>query len=116
MPRPRAKPRIEEVREAAVVLWRGPHVLLRQRPHGERWAGLWDFLRFPLASSKQPAIERELTAGIREQSGLRSRSHEHIATLKHGVTRFRIELPVAPATPSQQAPYKREGSQERSLP
>lgn len=92
MPRPRAKPRIEEVREATVVLWRGPHVLLRRRADGERWAGLWDFLRFPLAASKRPAIERELTAGIREQSGLRSRSHEHIATLKHGVTRFRITL------------------------
>jgi A/G-specific adenine glycosylase len=92
MPRPRVKPRIEEVREAAVVLWRGPHVLLRQRPHGERWAGLWDFLRFPLAASKQPALDRELAASIREQSGLRSRFHEHMATLKHGVTRFRITL------------------------
>ncbi len=92
IPRLRAKPCIESVREAAIVLWRGDRVLLRQRTAGERWAGLWDFLRFPLVSSNEPALDPELCAGIRRQTGLRARPHEHIATLKHGVTRFRITL------------------------
>ncbi|MEX2115046.1 MAG: A/G-specific adenine glycosylase, partial [Pirellulales bacterium] len=38
IPRLRAKPRIESVREAAIVLWRGDRVLLRRRATGERWA------------------------------------------------------------------------------
>jgi A/G-specific adenine glycosylase len=92
IPRLRAKPRIEAVREAAVVLWRGDYLLLRQPPPGERWAGLWDFLRFPLAASDEPALGLELTDGIRRHTGLRAQPREHIATLKHGVTRFRITL------------------------
>ncbi len=92
IPRLRAKPTIETVREAAVVLWRGDYLLLRQPAEGERWAGLWDFLRFPLAASDEPALGLELTNSIRRQTGLRARPREHIATLKHGVTRFRIKL------------------------
>ncbi len=86
------KVRIEAVREAAVVVWRKNKLLLRRRPAGERWAGLWDFLRFPLAARRGAALEQELLEKAREQSGLAIDSPRRIATFKHGVTRFRITL------------------------
>ena len=67
-------------------------VLLRQRTPGERWAGLWDFLRFELSARGGASLGAELLDKIRRQSGLQVQKPERIATLKHGVTRFRITL------------------------
>jgi len=92
IPRPRLKPPSEAVREAAVVLWRGSRVLLRRRGESERWAGMWDFLRFPLCARGGESLKNELIEKIREQSGLSAAAPERIATIKHGVTRFRITL------------------------
>ena len=80
------------MREAAVVVRRGGKVLLRQRSPDERWAGLWDFLRFPIDAESPAALRRELIEKIRARAGLSVSEPEHLATLKHGVTRFRITL------------------------
>ena len=88
----RAKPPSEAVREAAVVLWRGGRVLLRKRQPPERWAGLWDFVRFPLSARGGKPLELELLEKIAAHSGLRCDVPQRITTLKHGVTRFRITL------------------------
>jgi A/G-specific adenine glycosylase len=92
IPLVRPKAASESVREAAVVVWRNKKVLLRRRLAGERWAGLWDFLRFPLTAHKQAAVEREILDEVGRQSGLAVARPKQIATLKHGVTRFRITL------------------------
>jgi A/G-specific adenine glycosylase len=92
IPRLRSKPPSEAVREAAVVVWRNDKVLLRRRARGERWAGLWDFLRFPVAARRGTPLRNELMGKVREQSGLVVRPPRRIATLKHTVTRFRITL------------------------
>jgi A/G-specific adenine glycosylase len=92
IPRSRPKAPSEAVREAAVVVWHNDKVLLRRRTAGERWAGLWDFLRFEISSRRGAASNEELLDKIRQQSGLAVRPPERIATLKHGVTRFRITL------------------------
>jgi A/G-specific adenine glycosylase len=92
IPGPAARPRVEAVREAAVVAWHRGKVFVRQRAPGERWAGLWDFLRFPLIASAPRASRQELVRKVRQQAGLSIRDPEKIATLKHGVTRFRITL------------------------
>jgi A/G-specific adenine glycosylase len=92
IPKPRASAKIEDVREAAVVVRRGPKVLLRRRTAGERWAGLWDFLRFPLAARRGSKLQTELAEKIERHSGLVVEPPSRIATLKHGVTRFRITL------------------------
>ncbi len=92
IPLPRPKAPSELVREAAVVVWHKDKVLLRRRAAGERWAGLWDFLRFPLGASQSAALQQELVCKVRQQSGLAVRAPRRIATLKHGVTRFRITL------------------------
>jgi len=90
IPRSRPRPRIERVREAAVIVWRQDQVLLRRREAGERWAGLWDFLRFPL--SEQTHVEDELLASIRSHCGLDVASPHPVTTITHGVTRFQITL------------------------
>ncbi|MEN1680014.1 MAG: A/G-specific adenine glycosylase [Planctomycetota bacterium] len=81
-----------EVREAAVVVWHGPKVLLRQCEEGERWAGLWDFPRFPIESEGPLFAADEIAGKVREQTGVRCTLGPLITTLKHGVTRFRITL------------------------
>ena len=43
-----APPQVSRVEETAVVVRRGPTVLLVQRPQGGRWAGLWEFPHGPL--------------------------------------------------------------------
>jgi A/G-specific adenine glycosylase len=92
IPRPKAKPKIEEVREAAVIVRRRGRVLLIKRGDGGRWAGLWDFPRFPLDGEHPTAIEKELIEGVRRLTGVEILPGTLLKTLRHGVTRFRITL------------------------
>lgn len=92
IPRPKAKPKIEAVREAAIVVRRGRRVLLLKRPEGQRWAGLWDFPRYGLASDDPAAWPGQLATAVKAQTGLSIRLGRRLTTLKHGVTRFRITL------------------------
>ncbi|HUY35630.1 MAG TPA: A/G-specific adenine glycosylase [Pirellulales bacterium] len=92
VPLVRQKPPAEAVREAAVVVRRRGRVLLLRRGDGGRWAGLWDFPRFPLASPGQVDRTDELIAGVRALTGVVVRPLRKLTTLKHGVTRFRITL------------------------
>lgn len=91
IPRRAVRVASEAVREASVVVWHRGKVFVRKREAGERWAGLWDFLRFPL-EAEGPAAERELEQKVRQVAGLAIAGTRQFATLKHGVTRFRITL------------------------
>jgi A/G-specific adenine glycosylase len=82
------------VREAAAVVWRGQQVLVRLHPTGERWAGLWDFPRFPVETESPRLVADELARCVTDQTGLRIVVGEPLATIKHTVTRFRITLDV----------------------
>jgi A/G-specific adenine glycosylase len=92
------KPRIEQVREAAVVIRHRRKVLLVQRAAGQRWAGLWDFPRFALAAEANAAVQQELIEAVDRHCNLRIEPRALLATLRHGVTRFRITLYVFNAT------------------
>jgi A/G-specific adenine glycosylase len=92
IPRPKAKPKIEEVHEAAVIVRRRGRVLLVKRGDGGRWAGLWDFPRFPIHGEHPDAIKTELIEGVRRLTGVEILPGELLKTLHHGVTRFRITL------------------------
>jgi A/G-specific adenine glycosylase len=100
LPRLAAKPKVTAVREAAVVVRRNGHVLLRQRPKGERWEGMWDFPRFELASEGPLFVRDELIAKVREQTGVAIEPGGVLKTIKHGVTRFRITLDCYEARPA----------------
>jgi len=92
LPTPKAKQVFENVREAAVIVEHRGRVFLRQCAPGQRWAGLWDFARFAVSAKRGRALQDELKAKVREQTGLDIEHVEKFATLKHGVTRFRITL------------------------
>ncbi|HEX3869214.1 MAG TPA: A/G-specific adenine glycosylase [Pirellulales bacterium] len=82
---PAAKKKLgaEAVHETAVVVRRDRQVLMMRRHGHGRWGGLWNFPRF---------TEGTIVAEMKRLAGLRVRPAEHLATLKHTVTRFRITL------------------------
>jgi A/G-specific adenine glycosylase len=92
IPRPKPKQRATPVREAAVLVRRGSRVLLIRWPEGRRWAGLWDFPRFPIHAKTPAALRDELVDGVRDLTGATIAPGSRLATLTHGVTRFRITL------------------------
>lgn len=96
IPRPRRRPAIESLREAAVVVRHGPRVLLRRCGPKERWAGLWDFPRVALpldgCTSTGGPLAEALAAAVHRRTGILIQPGRHLATLRHQVTRFRITL------------------------
>jgi A/G-specific adenine glycosylase len=93
------RPKFEDAREAAVVVRHRCGVLLRRCGEDERWAGLWDFPRFAVerakAASRGSACfthPTELVAQVRRTTGVEIEPLDHLTTLRHGVTRFRITL------------------------
>jgi A/G-specific adenine glycosylase len=92
IPRPKSKKRMESVREAAVLVRRRGRVLLLRWPEGRRWAGLWDFPRFPIHEKQPAAIARELAENVHSLTGAKIAPGRCVHRLTHGVTRFRITL------------------------
>lgn len=106
-----AKKQMTDVTEVAFVLRRGKKVLMKQYQPGERWAGLWDVVRFPVSTDDGdqllhlrgnatdgqqtlftneavPLVERLAT----EQTGLSIQSPKLLKQIRHTVTRYRIRL------------------------
>jgi A/G-specific adenine glycosylase len=79
------------VTEVAMAVHRAGKYLLLKRPAGERWAGLWDFVRFAWddAARLSPG---SLSGTVREQTGLEVVVTSHLTKIRHSVTRFRITL------------------------
>ncbi len=92
IPAPKKKTAYEDVTEAAVVVRRRDKVLLRRCGDGERWAGLWDFPRFGVVASGSESLHHELETKVAELTGLIVEMQRKLATIRHGVTRFRITL------------------------
>ncbi len=86
------KTRPEAVREAAVIVERRGRVLVLRWPEGRRWAGLWDFPRFPIHAQQPAALRGELAEEVRRLTGAVVAPGQRFATLSHRVTRFRITL------------------------
>ncbi len=92
IPPPLKKPAIEAVDEVAVVVHDGARVLVIRRGVDERWAGLWDFVRFGVPEDKLRDLDAFVIAQVLERSGLRVTFERPLSTIKHGVTRYRITL------------------------
>jgi len=89
-----------------VVATRGKKVLLRLNPAGGWWAGLWDFPRvdvtetaadgfFSSKSADPPSQDKQLACvdrAVRERFQLACQTIDYLKTIKHGVTRYRIEV------------------------
>ncbi|HTN00902.1 MAG TPA: A/G-specific adenine glycosylase [Planctomycetaceae bacterium] len=89
LPRPAKRPEITAVTEAYVAVCHEGEYLLRQRTADERWAGLWDFLRYPL---EDHAATFALQGLVRDQTGLQIELGPQVAEFQHSVTRYRITL------------------------
>ena len=100
------KPEITPVIEVSVAIQHEDRFLLRRYPEGQRWAGLWDFVRFPLgdAESLVPAsgltttgtVPRQLISHIEksvsDSVGASIQLDRFLKELRHSVTRYRISL------------------------
>lgn len=89
IPRPARRPEITAVTEVYVAVHHDGKYLLRQRTAEERWAGLWDFLRYPL---EEHTATEALRARVHEQTGLQIELGPQVAEFQHSVTRYRITL------------------------
>jgi A/G-specific adenine glycosylase len=88
IPAPRAAPSIVNIDEVAVIVHRGPRVLIAQRPQSaNRWAGLWEFPHAAIGDRTLdcPTLMRELT-------GVQVRMEGELHTIRHALTRHRICL------------------------
>ncbi len=92
VPQQKSKKVMTAITEVSIAIRRGPKYLLRRCPLNERWAGLWDFLRFEIAGDSKSVDTAHLTDTVRERTGLIIECGSQIAELKHAVTRYRITL------------------------
>ncbi len=79
------------VTEVAVAVQRGGRYLMLKRPPGERWAGLWDFVRFGWNDGERQSASR-IAGAVHEHAGVEVEIAKRIAEIRHSVTRFRITL------------------------
>ena len=79
----------EDVREAIILIKRRNKILMRKCAQEERWAGLWDFPRASLDSSSSLGAIQD---SILHSTGLKIIARELGRTIKHGVTKYRIQL------------------------
>ena len=80
------------MRQAVVIVRRRGRVLLLRWPEGQRFAGLWDFPRFPIVSERPAELRREMAENVLAMTGVAIAPGKHLKTLTHSVTRFRITL------------------------
>ena len=92
IPIPSKKTVYEPLLEAALVVRRDGLVLLRHCGPDERWAGMWDFPRFTVRQPRGKAFAAEVVQRVAELTGQQVEVGEHLTTIKHGVTRYRITL------------------------
>ncbi len=84
-----ARPKVEDVRETAVVMWRKGAVFLVQRPATGRWASMWEF---PRTEVRPGQIPEDAVRTLMSDLGFEVSIDNELTTIRHSVTRFRIAL------------------------
>jgi len=132
IPRPRTRPKTTFVSEAMIAVRREGRYLLRRSPPGERWAGLWEFLRVSLDAdpprgnggrAKSGSGTHALSAQTRQRMeravtelcGLTIDAEREAFEFQHTVTRFRIRLLCAIAD-YRGGPLKPSGNFRWTMP
>lgn len=92
VPLPKTKIPITQVTEFAIAIRDRQRYLLRRRAEKERWAGLWDFVRFEADDALLKSNFAPLIKFVREKTGLQITLGSQVAEIKHAVTRYRITL------------------------
>lgn len=106
IPVPNVRPEITSVVAFSIAIGCGGKYLLRKNPDGERWAGLWDFVRFEdeVAASLMSKAELKAEIGVPRKLGMRLKDAvrdrvqvdasdmRFMTQITHSVTRYRIRL------------------------
>lgn len=92
IPQPKQKVVITHQTEASIAIRKGAHYLLRERKAGERWAGLWDFVRFEIEPDEAGSALPGMIEIVAEKTGFLVELEPQILELTHSVTRYRITL------------------------
>ncbi len=92
IPRPRPRNAATEVHEFLLAIRDDSRWLVRQRPRGERWEGMWDFPRL-MADDRDSAQSSRLSLdAVKGATGLATRVATSLAPFSHSVTRYRVHL------------------------
>lgn len=100
IPRCKERPQVTQLVELTVAVNAGDRYLVRKRPDGERWGGMWDFVRFPTESvTPKEKLGKSTTARLAAETavqlqaaGLTIHEPEIVTEIRHSVTRYRIRL------------------------
>ena len=92
IPQPKQKVVITHQTEASIAIRKGAQYLLRERTVGERWAGLWDFVRFEIEMDRGGSDLPAMIAIVAQKTGFLVDLEPQILELTHSVTRYRITL------------------------
>lgn len=101
VPIKKVRPKVTQVVEATVAVHQQGKYLVRQRQPEERWAGMWDFVRFPIESvtfkdkltkARQSQLQTEIAKVLAKEFQLRTEAPQVVTEIKHSVTRYRIRL------------------------
>jgi len=92
IPLPKSRPKITETTEVSIAIHQSGKYLLRRRTAAERWAGLWDFIRFEVDRDSTEHSRDLLAQAVFDRTGLNVDLGPLVVQLKHGVTRYRITL------------------------
>jgi A/G-specific adenine glycosylase len=92
VPRAKSRPKTIQLRAAVVAVRHRGRLLMRQYVEGDRWQGLWDFLRFPSPISPKPAQLTMIHHALKDHFGVTVRALSALETVRHSVTKYRIAL------------------------
>lgn len=101
IPIPKSRPEVTQLVEGTLAVRSGGLWLVRQRSEEERWAGMWDFPRFPVSAvsfsqrmttHQSYDVAREIALQLQEQVGFLPGDLEEVLQIRHTVTRYRIRL------------------------
>lgn len=113
---PHAKPKAKPIAQThgLLLIERRGRYLMRLNPPGQWWEGLWDFPRLEFPPSARQLFERQspsknvaqhatwvsdaIATRFLAEFGLKAHAIEYFKTLRHGVTKYRIELHCFHAT------------------
>ena len=94
-PQPAVRPEITPVTELSAIIRRAGKYLVYHRAIGERWAGLWDFPRFPCDESLVKSLKRHpvgLERTVADRLGIQIEAGDLLTEIRHSVTRYKITL------------------------
>ena len=120
IPKLTKRPEPTDLTEFAIVIVRDGCCLLMRWNHGERWAGLWDFVRFGTdhltTGTAEVPTSLELAEAVRKIVGETVTVGDCFHELTHAVTRYRIRLRAHRAVPPERPARRRKSDRQQTTP